>query len=190
MIRAHSFVVRNLNTFFINSKDKRNFDPRPEIYRNVTQSQKESFLSNLLNILPDSVPNISHAPPPTHDVPPSLIDIAENIIETLTGADKEELIKAFAAQLSFNDFQLAELEKVTRNQASSHYWWEQRKGRITASRFHDVYTKVQVLFRNREKPVKCKISPLILSLVDPIPLDNIPSLQWGKNMNLLLLNLL
>ena len=81
------------------------------------------------NILPDSVANISHAPPPTHDVPPSLIDIAENIIETLPGADKEELIKAFAAQLSFNDFQLAELEKVTRNQASSHYWWEQRKGR-------------------------------------------------------------
>ena len=37
-----------------------------------------------------------------------------------------------------------------------------------------------MLFRNREKPVKCKISPLILSLVDSIPLDNIPSLQWGK----------
>ena len=46
-IMEHNKINDKEQTFFINNKDKRNFDPRPEIYRNVTQSQKESFLLNL-----------------------------------------------------------------------------------------------------------------------------------------------
>ena len=107
--------------------------------------------------------------------------LPENIRASMPEASSDDLIKTFSDQLSFNDSQLSELEKVSRNQSDSKSRWEQRKGRISASKFHEVFSKVQVLFRNRGKPLKCKVSPLILSLVDPQKLKNIPSLEWGKS---------
>ena len=66
---------------------------------------------------------------------------------------------------------------MTKSQSSSRDWHEQRKGRITASKFHDVHSKIQALSR---KGKACRVTPLILAIVEPNILLNIPSLEWGK----------
>ena len=70
-------------------------------------------------------------------------------------------------------------KKCTRKQSNSQYWWYQRKGRITASHFHKMHTKMQTILCRRGNPVKTRVTPLIQELV--VPLEKIPSLEWGKN---------
>ena len=60
-----------------------------------------------------------------------------------------------------------------------HNWWPQNKGRITASRLHEVNQKVQTFYKNGLKPLKCRIKPL-LSIVEPKELKNVESLEWRK----------
>ena len=59
-------------------------------------------------------------------------------------------------------------------------WKEQRKVRITASNFHDVYTKVKTLLRMRGREVKTKVTPLLVRLLDPPDLSDIPAIKWGR----------
>ena len=40
---------------------------------------------------------------------------------------------------------------------------------------------MQAILRRRGNPVKTRVTPLIQELVDPVPLEKIPSLDWGKN---------
>ena len=47
----------------------------------------------------------------------------------------------FVENLSFNDSQMTELEKATKNQSISTIWQKQRKGRLAASYFKDIYFK-------------------------------------------------
>ena len=63
---------------------------------------------------------------------------------------KMTLTKSFSDQLSFNDDQIRELEKITRSQSASNIWWNQRIGRITASKFGEVH-KSQISTKNVPK---------------------------------------
>ena len=151
------------------------------------QSHSELFQKNgrkifckILSVLPSTVINTCFLPPVHQDIPSPLPALAQNVRASLTNAENVDLIQTFSTALSFNDSQLSELEKCSRNQSGSNSWWEQRKGRITASRFHDVYQKVQTLFRNKDKRIKCRVTPLLLDLLEPKMLTNVPSLEWGK----------
>ena len=56
------------------------------------------------------------------------------------------------------------------------------RGRITVSRFNKVNQKVQTLYKNHLKPVKHRITPLLLSIVEPKEIKNVESLeQHTKN---------
>ena len=74
-------------------------------------------------------------------MPPTLQEIASEMLEKNPNASEDELTRVFSEKLSFNDSNIEELEKTTRNQSSQNMLKEQRKGRITGSNFHDVYTK-------------------------------------------------
>ena len=161
---------------FLTYQEKREFDPRSESNREVSEEAKCSFLAKARVTVPKASLNILFTPPPDKNVPLPLVDIAANVIKSAP----KDLIDAFLKELSFNDSQLLELEKSTRSQSNSTSWWDQRKGRITASRFHTVHQKMQILYKNRQKSVKCKVTPLILDIVEPKELKNVPSLEWGK----------
>ena len=91
------------------------------------------------------------SPPVEEDVPPTLQEIAYDILEKNPNLSEEELARLFSEKLPFNDSNIEELEKAARNQLSQNLWKEQRKERITASNFHDVYAKVEKLLRMRER---------------------------------------
>lgn len=119
-----------------------------------------------------------YAPPEHLDVPRPLGEIASSVLDILSNESQEDIIKLFTEQLSFNDDQIKELEKITRNQSTSDSWWEQRIGRITASKFGDVHKKVCSI---NKAAAKSKVTSLILSIVQPEKLQNVPSLEWGKS---------
>ena len=52
----------------LNYSEKRDFDPRPESERIVTEEQKQGFLTKVREVLPNAVVNISFAPPECYDV--------------------------------------------------------------------------------------------------------------------------
>ena len=108
--------------------EKRSYDPRPQPDRQVSDSRKVAFLDRVREILPKSVINISHAPPEHLDVPRPLTEIANSVVDTLPDGSQEDVMKLFSEQLSFNDDQIKELEKMTRNQSASSCWWDQRIG--------------------------------------------------------------
>ena len=68
--------------------------------------------------IPEAVLNISFSPTVQEDVPPTLLEIVNDILEKKAGEGEEELARLFSQKLSFNDSNIKELEKATRNQPS------------------------------------------------------------------------
>ena len=140
--------------FTLNNGAKQEFDPRPAIHQTTSTTDQAAFLQSVRKEVPDAVINISFAPPREDDIPASLQDIADNLLKENPDTEEDELARLFLEKLSFNDSNLHELEKATRGQQCQRAWSEQRKGRITASNFHNVYTKVKTLLRMRGQAEK------------------------------------
>lgn len=105
----------------LNYSEKRDFDPRPESERIVSEERKQGFLTKVREVLPKAVIiNTSFVLPECYDAPPSLHDIASTVHSKLPSGSKEDITQLFIEQLSFNDAQILELEKVTRDQSSSN----------------------------------------------------------------------
>ena len=137
----------------------------------TNELEKERFLHDIKIIFPDAILNIFYAPPLSQDVPPSWTEVAEAIQIELPNGTPESLLVEFAWR-SFNDCQISELEKVTRSQATSNTWVNQRKGRITASNFHDVYTKINSKLRSGGKHVN--VLSLLQNLLNPRDISHCP----------------
>jgi len=73
--------------------------------------------------------------------------------------------------------ELSKIEKETRGQSKNPKWHEAREGRITASNFYRVHTKIQSL----EKKAKDETRALLKSLIDPPALGHLPQIQHGLN---------
>ena len=78
------------------------------------------------------------------NMPDSVVGLARlfQIDETCT---QDENIIKFTNSLNLSDVQINLIEEVTRSQSSSDEWFQQREGRITASNFHRVYTRIETL---------------------------------------------
>ena len=101
---------------FLTYPEKLKFDPRPTTEREISESRKKSFLSGVRTTLPKAKLNISFSLPQCEDIPPSLEDIAQ---EVNSCSDNSNVNNLFTSKLSFNDSQIHELEKETRNQSNS-----------------------------------------------------------------------
>ena len=98
-----------------------------------------SLINGVKNILPESLLNLTFAPASCDDVPLPLHVIAQNS-NLFSDMNYCELLEEFNKQLFFNDNQLSELEKITRNQPGSKIQRERRKGLITTFKTHEVYS--------------------------------------------------
>lgn len=57
----------------------------------------------------------------------------------------KENIDLFTKTLKLTNEQINLIYTITKKQSESNIWFNQRKGRITASKFHQVYTRVNSL---------------------------------------------
>ena len=74
-------------------------------------------------------------------MPPSLPELAESCCYEIC-EPYEFIVEKFMSSLCFTDAQLAQLEKVTRQQASCKEWYAQPKGRLTAYFHKEVHDQV------------------------------------------------
>ncbi|CAH1265590.1 Hypp3211 [Branchiostoma lanceolatum] len=71
------------------------------------------------------------------------------------------------------------MEKATRGQASSPIWSMARRGRLTASNFYTIYTKVQTI---KKKPDTTADALLARIMGYRRTSGNVPELQYGRDM--------
>ena len=83
----------------------------------------------------------------------------------------------FLTSLHLSQNQCDSIEKATRAQRQCTEWVQKRKGRISASKYHEVHTKVKTIMAGRKKVVKTK--PLIARIVHHQSL-NVSAMQWGQ----------
>ena len=125
-------------------------------YSCMTEEQdafvQENMLSNLGNELKDLVPNscfiqmFDGKPPPKEpdiECPKSLFEIATDL--AVSGEDD---INVLLSEIKLDDKQISDISEKTKAQSNSKEWSLQRRGRITASLFHRVASKVHNLERN------------------------------------------
>ena len=167
--------------FSIESKEKQTFDPRTGADRIVTQKQKTLFLREVKELLPNAVVNISFAPAVDEEVPAPLSEIAESICGETDSLSEDELAAEYFEKLSFSVRQLQELEKATRAQSKSTAWYKQRQGRITASKFHDVFKKVNTISKSQSRGTNCKVPPLLVSLLYQKDISSLSPTKWGTD---------
>lgn len=162
------------------STEKENYDPRsPKLQ--PTQTTK-SFFNKLENVLPNAVVLLTVPPPENSDCPPPIPEIAEVAkMECKDINDEAKLLSTFMNRLTFSDRQLDELEKATKGQSSNRMWKKQRAGRITASNFHEVHTKVKSISASRGT-VKPQTTSLLIKLTQlgHSELDHIDAIKWGR----------
>ena len=81
-----------------------------------------------------------------------------------------------------NSAQVNEIEKATNGQSNNDKWFQYRKGRITASKFYQVYTKVNSIL-TKDSGETINVDSLISTIMCYAPLNpGIPALKYGRNM--------
>ena len=71
------------------------------------------------------------------------------------------------------------IEKITVGQANNEAWHQQREGRITASNFYRVFTKVESMKFSGESSAKKLVDSLLGKAKPPA---NLPALKYGRGM--------
>lgn len=84
-------------------------------------------------------------------------------------------VKDLLKSITLSPEDIAMVEQQTVNQSRSSLWKIARKGRITASNFYRVFTKVETL---KKHPTTCTAA-LVNSLIDPPSLSHLPQISKG-----------
>ena len=146
----------------------RHFDPRKEWERNETDKQKKGFLDGYKQIRPNAQIFKSGESEKHNqmDRPLELTKFAENFTASLDGSESEQdIINRFLEAIPLNATEVSQIERETKGQSDSFSWIRHRKGRITASNFKDVCTKVDSLAKARgsvKPPTTPRVSKLVL----------------------------
>ena len=79
--------------FTLNNAAKQEFDPRSAIHQTTSTTDQAAFVQSVRKEVPDAVINISFAPPREDDIPASLQDIADNLLEKNPDTEEDELAR-------------------------------------------------------------------------------------------------
>ena len=114
----------------------------------MTDEQKKGFLDGCKQIRPNaqifkSVESEKHN---QMDRPLELTKFAENFTASLDGSESEQdIVNKFLEAIPLSAMEVSQIERETKGQSDSFSWIRHRKGRITASNFKVVCTKVDSL---------------------------------------------
>lgn len=114
---------------------------------------------------------------PNIDVPESIVSISETF-QYDQNKTLEENIDIFKQKITVSDKQIKDLAIVSSKQSETPIWQQQRKGRITASNFYRVCTKMETL----DKKTNANTKPLTDSLLGIAPFVETKALKHGKAM--------
>ena len=95
----------------------------------------------------------------------------------------EEAAPLFIQHSQMTSAQVKQIELETQGQSSNSLWKQQRLGRITASKFHQISTKTETVLKHRGKHTKKpQYSPVVFSIVsESEDISHLPQIAWGIN---------
>jgi len=158
------------------------FDPRIPSHRSKNESHINQFLGKLKSINSNAVIFYS-----TVDEKSSNSELSEAFMEnianeTLTNnpnANESNLMKSFMQNITLNLSLIEKIEKSTRDQNQNQIWYEVRRGRLTASKHHEIFTKVNSLSHQRSA-IKAKTTPLVNSIINKSKdISKLSAIKWG-----------
>ena len=164
MLLLLEFLISGLGKIII-SNDLINFDPCREPHRLVHDEEKEQFLETFATIRKSAVifklldSRVGNDSTSTREVK-SLVSETDMYATKHEGMSEAELVCGFMESLTLTEETQTAIERNTRGQADNSLWFELRKGHITASKFHDVYTKVNSVVSNRSQS-EPRTTPLV-----------------------------
>jgi hypothetical protein len=160
------------------------FDPRREGQRVVTEQQQESFLEGYRKIQPTAQLFYSSdvGVLPKDTMPLQITKKTDNYLNTLeNNVSEQDVISGFMKILPLEDEQVNNIESSTRQQAKSSCWVERRKERITSSKFKDVHTKMETISKSRANNTP-KTTHMVAELVfASASIANLPAVKWGTD---------
>ena len=107
-----------------------------------------------------------------------LEELSNKILTENANATETELTKVLIEKLSISNDTIKYIEYNTRNQLKNILWFNMRRERLTASKHHDVYTKINTLAKTT-LTVKPKTTPLVSRILNPQMSVNTPAIKWG-----------
>ena len=162
------------------------FDPRKPFHRKITETDKQKFLDgyktiNSSAVLFKSAESSTSCSTESSSIPLNLVDAGREFILTNPNLSEQGKISKFLETCQINDTQKEKIKKETRGQSDNRNWREQRKGRVTASKFREIHTKVDSILKCRGSK-KPKTTPLVTELIyRDTNLSAIPAIKWGMN---------
>ena len=140
------------------------------------------MLLDLKRVLPSACVLYSVEHGTDDGLPPPLTKQAVTFMSDNYFSDKtlEQVTRSFIEHCQLSSEQVPQIETSTRGQHTNEIWFEQRCGRITASRFHKVATKTESLMKKRGKKVP-RYSPLVSQFLGKSPdISKLPAIKWGQ----------
>ena len=103
------------------------------------------------------------------------------LMQTAEHTTEEYRPLSFPVETLLSQQEIADIEQKTVGQADNPLWFQHRKGRITASNFYRVKTKVDSL--KDENKTDASAEKLVASLTgSTVPSKDIPALKYGRKM--------
>ena len=142
------------------------FEPRRGGDGKIAPSDIQTVLAGMEKINKKAV--LFTALPSTHGR--RVETLPSNIVETITNAaievtEEDNAMSAVMTSITLTPEQCHAIEVATRGQYLTQEWKEQKLGRITASKAHDMHTKVQSIIKSR-KTGPGLISPLVNKILN------------------------
>ena len=159
----------------------RAFDPRKPPHRKIGDGEVSSLINKLHATIPNAVlfKSIPHHGEKASYSSFQMKDIALEVLRDCRGKDDNAKESRFLERMVFGDIARRQIEIDTRGQAQSTAWKDVRKGRLTASIHHDVFTKVNTISRCTSA-IKPKTTPMVSNILNgSADLASIPAVKWG-----------
>ena len=169
--------IANESNRNLNPQMKKDFDPRRQDQRQVTNEDVTSLYSRVHSAMPGAVlfRGLPHIQSPEEIL--SLMQIALETKEEYQNLDDIDLTAKYVENLTLKCVPQI-VEKKTRKQAENPLWLEQREGRLTASNHHEIYTKVNTILRSKKTQ---KTTPLVAKILGKgRDLSHLHPIQWGR----------
>ena len=107
--------------------------------------------------------------------------VIEQVVEKVMdlNVSNEKRVSTLFEQMAMTQDECTKLEMKTRDQSSSELWVEARKGRLTASKHREIFTKVSSVTRATGS-IKPRTTPMAAEIIfRENNISNLASVRWG-----------
>ena len=163
------------------SKALRDFDPRLPRHRESDDDQIKLFYECLAKNPMTKGAVLFKSIEATETSVSSEKFVIEQVVEKVMdlNVSNEERVSTLFEQMAMTQDECTKLEMKTRDQSSSELWVEARKGRLTASKHREIFTKVSSVTRATGS-IKPRTTPMAAEIIfRENNISNLASVRWG-----------